>query len=689
MNSSQMPENRSSFPYILLFTFISLCALFSGMVYYQNIQKQSLKDIESRLTIITELKKKELLNWRNDRLEHGKIISRISTLSQLVNNAFIAGNDPNARLQLNNWFVNYSESFHYDQIRLLDVYGNTLMSLPDNRPAVSVAIKKELAEVVKTGHVSMVDFYRNDQDRRVYLSMLVPIRSEKDDKKVIGILALRIDPEIYIYPLLRFWSSQSKTAETLLVRRDGDDLIYLNDLKFAKDSALNKKLSLKSVNLPAVKAILGEEGIVEGIDYRTVPVIACLQKIPDTPWFLVSKIDKDEAFAPLADRRNWLVVNVTLIMICFGAAFGLLWRQQRVNYYRSRYKIEKDRAWLQTVIDKSLNEIYVFDSQTLNYVYANNGALQNIGYSLEEIVGVPAYEIMPDFTRESFQEFLQPLFDGSHERLVYEASNCRKDGSIYPTEVSLQLSDMSENRVYLAVIDDITERKKADDEIRQKNTELERFTYTVSHDLKSPLITIKSFAGSIKRDLTTGRLDRVETDLDRIASAADKMTALLEDLLELSRIGRIVNSSEQVAMNDIVSDVQQQLAGLLGERQVKVEVMPDLPVVTCDRQRITEVVQNLLENAVKYMGDQNNPYIRIGVRRELDRNVFFVSDNGIGVDEKFHQNIFGLFNKLDSKSDGTGIGLSLVKRIVEVHGGTAWVESAGIGSGSTFCFTLA
>jgi signal transduction histidine kinase len=225
-------------------------------------------------------------------------------------------------------------------------------------------------------------------------------------------------------------------------------------------------------------------------------------------------------------------------------------------------------------------------------------------------------------------------------------------------------------------------------DLQQKNAELERFTYTVSHDLKSPLITIKGFSGSIKRDLTSGRHDRLEQDLERIEMAADKMTVLLADLLDLSRIGRIINAPEPVAMNGLVSEVLAQLAGSMGGGNVEVVVQPGLPTVPCDRLRMAEVVQNLLENAVKSMGDQPEPRILFGMRKAHGESVFFVQDNGMGIDPKHHEEIFGLFNKLDATTEGTGIGLALVKRIIEVHGGRVWVASEGAGRGRTFCFTL-
>ena len=236
---------------------------------------------------------------------------------------------------------------------------------------------------------------------------------------------------------------------------------------------------------------------------------------------------------------------------------------------------------------------------------------------------------------------------------------------------------------------EVVERKCREADLEIKNAELERFTYTVSHDLKSPLITIKSYTGSIKKDLESGRYDRLGKDLERVAAAGDKMTILLDNLLELSRIGQVIHTPETVDMNLLVGDIVNNLAGLLQENnRVKIVVEPGLPTVWCDRQRMGEVIQNLFENAIRYMGEQPVPQIMCGVRQEYGNNTFFVQDNGIGVDEKYQQNIFGLFNKLDARGPGTGIGLALVKRIVEVHGGTVWVESEGLGKGSVFCFRL-
>ncbi len=225
-------------------------------------------------------------------------------------------------------------------------------------------------------------------------------------------------------------------------------------------------------------------------------------------------------------------------------------------------------------------------------------------------------------------------------------------------------------------------------ELIRMNSELERFAYTVSHDLKSPIITIKGFTGSLEKDLLSGNYQRMAEDLKRVSDAADKMVDLLRDLLELSTIGRAINTPEPEDMNLLVDDVLAQLAGPLKNSNLTVEVQTGLPKVLCDRRRMAEVLQNLVENAINYIGDQTEPRIEIGVRQEAGENIFFVQDNGIGIDKKYHHLIFGLFNKLDANSQGTGVGLALVKRIIEVHGGRVWVESEGVGMGSRFCFTI-
>ncbi|MBL8103638.1 MAG: PAS domain S-box protein, partial [Anaerolineales bacterium] len=233
-----------------------------------------------------------------------------------------------------------------------------------------------------------------------------------------------------------------------------------------------------------------------------------------------------------------------------------------------------------------------------------------------------------------------------------------------------------------------TEREKLINELEEKNSELERFTYTVSHDLKSPLITIKGFLGFLEKDATSGNIVRLKADTQRIADATDKMQTLLNELLELSRVGRLTNPHQNILFEELIQEALTIVYGRLNEKNIQVHVGESLPVVHGDRRRLIEVLQNLIDNAAKFAGDVPDPLIEIDCGGYEDgKPIFFVRDNGIGVDPIHHERIFGLFNKLDANSDGTGIGLTLVKRIIEVHGGRIWVQSEA-GKGATFFFTL-
>lgn len=247
----------------------------------------------------------------------------------------------------------------------------------------------------------------------------------------------------------------------------------------------------------------------------------------------------------------------------------------------------------------------------------------------------------------------------------------------------------------LGMVLDVTELKAAEEhlrrvseELRQRNEELVRFIYSVSHDLKSPLVTFKTFLGFLRQDQRAGSRENMEKDMNFMAAAADKMERLLDDLLEMSRIGRLDKAPTRIELGELVEAALATVAGPIAERGV--EIRSDLPEMCLygDPLRLERLWQNLIDNAVKYLGDQTAPRVELGMEDVAGERVFFVRDNGLGIDPRHQRKVFGLFEKVNPKSPGSGLGLALVKRIVELYHGRIWVESAGPGRGTCFRFTL-
>jgi PAS domain S-box-containing protein len=233
------------------------------------------------------------------------------------------------------------------------------------------------------------------------------------------------------------------------------------------------------------------------------------------------------------------------------------------------------------------------------------------------------------------------------------------------------------------------EREKLIAQLQNKTEEQERFIYTASHDLKSPLVTISGFAEIVERDLLSGNQERAKESLNEISSAAQHMWQLLDDLLEISRVGVLKNKKEVVNLGALITESAENLSGVINEFNSTLEVEPELPDVMVDKQRFLQVFENLIVNAIRYSKEAKGGSVaKVGVIRGEGELTCYVKDNGIGIDAEYLDKIFGLFERLETGTSGTGVGLAIVKRIVETHGGRIWAESKGLGHGTTLFFTL-
>jgi hypothetical protein len=218
----------------LIFACLAAGIVAAGYFYYRSYEKRFRAEVEHRLSAIAELKVGELVQWRKERLGDGAMLFQNAAFSSLVRRVVAKQVDAEAQRQLQTWVGKYQTANQYAEVRLLDAQGFTRVSVPTDQAPMSSTILRRILEVLRSGQVTFQDFYRNEHDQRVQLAVLVPILDESDAGHPLGVLALLIDPEIYLYPLIESWPTPSLTAETLLVRREGNEVVFLNELRFRK-----------------------------------------------------------------------------------------------------------------------------------------------------------------------------------------------------------------------------------------------------------------------------------------------------------------------------------------------------------------------------------------------------------------------------------------------------------------------
>ncbi|MBW1676337.1 MAG: PAS domain S-box protein [Deltaproteobacteria bacterium] len=366
--------------------------------------------------------------------------------------------------------------------------------------------------------------------------------------------------------------------------------------------------------------------------------------------------------------------------------------------------LEELHRYTRELIEVSLDPLVMISSE---------GKITDVNHATELVTGYPRDKLIGTrfsvyFTepRKARQGYLDVLRHG-HVR-DYPLEIRHRDGKVTPILYNASVYCDAKGGVagVFAAARDITRRREAEERLRKnekklkamlaeltaKSEELDSFVYRVSHDLKSPIVTIEGFVGALKEDFGDVLLKDGEKYLRYISDAARKMELLINDLLDLSRIERVTRKKREFPFARLVEDVLKALQPQIKAQGIVVEIQGDLPVIYGERRRLGRVVDNLLTNAIKYIGKENpSPRIDVGVEEQDGQKAFFVRDNGIGIDERDFDKIFQVFQRLPSAKkqigEGTGVGLTIVKRIIEHHGGKIWLISEP-GKGSTFYFTL-
>lgn len=375
------------------------------------------------------------------------------------------------------------------------------------------------------------------------------------------------------------------------------------------------------------------------------------------------------------------MISDSVLVDIVGPAMDITERKRAVEALR-----ESEKKY-STLVEHSLTGIYIVQDD--NIVFANNRFAEIFRYPREELIGLESWRLVHPEYRDLNKEIMARRLGGEEAPSEYEAKGLTKDGeTIWIQRRNTRIEHRGRPAVLGNVVD-ITKQKRAEEELRKKNEELKNFVDVVSHDLKTPIISIQGFSSRLFKKYQEKLGDKGCMYLEQIKRNARRMEALVSDLLALSRIGQVVHRLRDVPSLEIVRNVTSGLQGRLKENGIGLVVAEDLPVVSCDRERIYQVFENLLVNAIKFTGGVKNPKIEVGYKDRGKFHQFYVKDNGIGIDLKYHRKVFEMFLRLKEIEDeeGTGLGLPIVDRIVNDHGGNVWVESSK-GKGAIFYFSL-
>lgn len=454
---ASQPKLRVARYFILIFLLFAVGIGIAGYVYYEGQKRVVKQERHNDLQEIADLKVKQISWWLRERLGDA---NGIYNNSLIVNDIYRWMTTPSAaglRKQILGWLASLKSDHDYSKVFLFDAQGLVRLSSHGDDSSVERSAQTLISDALRKGKIVFSDLYLSEDGKRVHMDLAVPffIIREHHTRSIGGIL-LCIDPHEFLYPLIRSWPSSSRTAETLLVRREGNDVVFLNELRHQRNAPLTLRVPVTEKRMPAAMAARGVEGITEGVDYRGVPVISAIRAVPGSSWVLVAKIDEDEIYAPIRERFWFVVLMVGLLIAGAGAGTGFIWRNQAARFYRKQFEVE---SAYRTIFENSgTASIIVEEDTTMSLV--NVGFETLSGYSKEDVEGKKSWAefVAEDVIEKMHEYFFSEMRDPNPRPRNFEFRLVDRGGNVKEILASIAIIPGTSKAVVSLL--DITERKR-------------------------------------------------------------------------------------------------------------------------------------------------------------------------------------------------------------------------------------
>ncbi|NLI82272.1 MAG: PAS domain S-box protein [Deltaproteobacteria bacterium] len=711
---------------IALFVLLSSGIAAAGY-FYDETQKAGIKAVkEDELSAISALKVDQLVRWREEFLADAKGIMENRMVAAFLESY---SKNPSAGTEEHDilaWLTSLRNNYGFSRVTLVGSSGKVFLSVPNDNHGIDLEVLELIPGVARENQPFLSDLFICQRSQEPELTLVAPILIRRTKNgEAFSFLILTIDPKKFLFPLIQSWPTPSKTSETLLVRRAGDSVVFLNQLRHENKPPLHYHILLNQEQIVAVKAVRGHEGIVEGIDYRGKRVLASVKAVPNSPWFLVTKVDEEEVFAPAAERK-WLVFCLVGVLIMGSAvSIGFIWSQQHSQFFRRQYESELRRhemAKRYEFLTQYANDIILLEDLQGNLLEANERATAAYGYGRDEILRLRIQDIRCGSVESPADSLLQSRKTGENKGIVYETLHCRKDGSSFPVEVSSRIVQLGGVNYVQSIIRDITVRREVERAMEQARDELEKRVgertaelVRANEVLQSEIIERKRMEEALRKSesmlklrsaqlLLAHETERKRLSLDLHDSIGQALSAIkmgveetsrrlrrgeggyqsLEPLIQMTQqsieeVRRIYTNLRPSILDDLgivatidwfVEEMEKVHPGIRIHKEISVEedAVPEALKIVMYR-----IIQESFNNLVKHSGADT---ATITLRRTSGRLELRVRDNGKGFDTMANGN--------RSSPRGGGLGLGSMRERTELSGGDFFIDS-GVGQGTEVC----
>lgn len=725
MNSVHKKNDRevSRGRYVLAGLVVFLIIIGSGLIYLREEKNAAIKEAGLDLSLIVELKASQLVQWRKERLLAANAVSSNPMIAHRICDYLKHVDSKSAYEEIRSWLNGQLNVSGQRGLYLFRPDGTAIASVSDRQGAVPPHYRDLVASVIKSRQVALSDFRFGSDTGTVSLDLSVPlVGTDSGDGECNAVMIIDIDPYLALYPLIRFWPTPSRTGETVLVRKDGNDALVLNELRDRPESAGGLRIPLSESTLLESVAATGREGVIPGKDCRGRDALAAVRVVPGTSWVMLAKVDISEVLEPVIERVWYVVALGVVLMAVVMLSVSLWWRRKREALLFSQYeselrynselkqaeqallesnnrleeRVERRTEELSSAVLRLRQEVAerkqveellrkqfqaILQSPVAIVITGLDGIIEFVnpkfteysGYTYEEAIGQNPRILKAGVTPP---EFYRNLWDTIVSGNVWEGELCnrRKNGEVYweYSKILPVKNQDGEITNYMAFKEDITRQKLLEEKLvrSRKLKTIGQIAGGVAHEVRNPLNAILSITEALFKEKEIEENPEFEPYIQHIRTQVNRLAHLMNELLDLGK--NIPTSSiNPVPLSEVCREAVElwSSSGTRGRETVLItedEEQAHCPVMA-DRGRFIQIIINLLENAAQHSPE--NSRIRLEIRYDEENRAYpglasvRIVDSGTGIPPDRLPRVFDPF--YTARKGGVGLGLALVKHFIE------------------------